>query len=103
MCVTPNRTSGPHDISSYFDDVATGFHLKEYTFAELRALLRGAGFAKVTPYLGAGRMHLYYPGFLVLAWERVLGALPAAQRRRLASSLPSRLVLGLSVIARKSR
>ena len=103
LCVTPNRISGPHDISSYFDDVATGFHLQEYTFAELRALLRRAGFSKVTPYLAVGRLHLFYPGVVVLGWERLLGALPASLRRRVASSLPSRLLLGLSVVARKSR
>ena len=102
LCVTPNRVSGPHDISSYFDDVATGFHLKEYTFAELRTLMRAAGFAKVTPYLGAGRVHLFYPGFLVQAWEGVLRGLPASVRRWIAPSLPSHLLLGLSVIARKS-
>ena len=31
ICLTPNRVNGPHDISQYFDSVATGFHLKEYT------------------------------------------------------------------------
>src|SRR6185503_12322595 len=30
ICITPNRLSGPHDVSQYFEDVATGFHLKEY-------------------------------------------------------------------------
>jgi hypothetical protein len=30
-CVTPNRISGPHDISVYFDTVAQGLHLKEYS------------------------------------------------------------------------
>src|SRR5262249_3741963 len=31
ICVAPNRINGPHDISRYFDKVATCFHLKEYT------------------------------------------------------------------------
>jgi SAM-dependent methyltransferase len=103
LCVTPNRVSGPHDISKYFDDVATGFHLKEYTFAELGALLRAAGFATVTPYLGARGVHLFYPGFVVRACERGLGALPPLLRRRIAPSLPARIVLGLRVVARKPR
>ncbi|MGH8577478.1 MAG: class I SAM-dependent methyltransferase, partial [Gammaproteobacteria bacterium] len=34
LCVTPNRLNGPHDISKYFDDEATGLHIKEYTNAE---------------------------------------------------------------------
>ena len=35
ICITPNRLSGPHDISKYFDTMASGFHLKEYTVSEL--------------------------------------------------------------------
>ena len=39
ICVTPNRLKGPHDVSKYFDTVATGFHLKEYTVSELKAAI----------------------------------------------------------------
>ena len=35
LCITPNRLSGPQDVSRDFDMVATGFHLKEYTISEL--------------------------------------------------------------------
>ena len=31
-CRTPNRVTGPHDISCFFDQVATGFHLLEYDY-----------------------------------------------------------------------
>lgn len=103
LCLTPNRISGPHDISMYFDDVATGFHLKEYSYGELHAIMRGAGFAEVTPYLGMGGAHLFYPAFLVRAGERILGALPVVLRRRIAPSLLPRLLLGLRVVARKPR
>lgn len=44
---TPNRLSGPHDVSKYFDDVATGFHLKEWTYRELANGLKKAGFRKL--------------------------------------------------------
>jgi hypothetical protein len=47
LVVTPNRLSGPHDISRAFDDVARGFHLKEYTYGELSRALRQAGFRRV--------------------------------------------------------
>jgi SAM-dependent methyltransferase len=45
VCVAPNRINGPHDISQYFDEVATGFHLKEYTNADSARCfgLRGSG------------------------------------------------------------
>ena len=44
VCITPNKLSGPHDISKYFDDVATGFHLKEYTTRELIRLQKKSDF-----------------------------------------------------------
>ena len=47
ICCTPNRLSGPADVSQGFDDVATGFHLKEYLATELFELFRRAGFSKV--------------------------------------------------------
>jgi SAM-dependent methyltransferase len=48
LCGTPNRLNGPHDISRMLDPVATGFHLKEYSFDEVRELLEHGGFATVT-------------------------------------------------------
>jgi SAM-dependent methyltransferase len=50
ICVTPNRLTGPHDISRHFDPVATCLHLKEYTNTELMALLRRVGFRKADQY-----------------------------------------------------
>jgi SAM-dependent methyltransferase len=44
---TPHRLYGPHDISKYFDDIATGFHLREYTINELTNLLHASGFGSV--------------------------------------------------------
>ncbi len=50
--VTPNRLNGPHGISKYFDDEATGLHIKEYTNAELQALFLAAGFFDCCAYAG---------------------------------------------------
>lgn len=47
VCITPNRLTGPHDISKFFDRVATGFHLKEYTVSEVHELFRRVGFSKI--------------------------------------------------------
>jgi SAM-dependent methyltransferase len=59
---TPSRLDGPHDVSRYFDDVATGFHLKEWTYGELVDILRQAGFKKmrtmIVPYGLARRSSL---------------------------------------------
>lgn len=61
LCVTPNRLNGPHDISKYFDTVAAGFHLKEYTVAELSKLFKKVGFSKVLMYWGAEANTSKYP------------------------------------------
>ena len=52
VCITPHRYSGPHDISRFFDAEARGFHLKEYSYRELRELFRAAGFAATSPWAG---------------------------------------------------
>jgi SAM-dependent methyltransferase len=56
ICLTPNRLTGPHDISRQFDDVATGFHLREYTIAELRKVFLDVGFRRTSIIIG-GRGH----------------------------------------------
>jgi len=44
ICITPNRLTGPHDISAAFDDRPRGFHLREYSYRELRSMFADAGF-----------------------------------------------------------
>lgn len=80
VLVTPHRLYGPHDVSKYFvDGEAAGLHLKEYSYAELAALLRGAGFATV----GA----LSQRGVPRPVWPRIL-----AERAGARSALLRRMV-----------
>jgi len=44
---TPNRRTGPQDISRGFTRVAEGLHLKEWTIWELIQLFQEAGFVKI--------------------------------------------------------
>ena len=44
---TPSRITGPWDISRGFTEIASGFHLREYTNAEMGTMLRDAGFRRV--------------------------------------------------------
>jgi SAM-dependent methyltransferase len=81
VCVTPNRLSGPHDISMYFDREATGFHLKEYTVSELADLFRSIGFDKVLVYAGGRNKLVALPPAPVKAVESMVGILPWAARR----------------------
>ena len=98
LCLTPHRFSGPHDISRYFDPTATGFHLHEYTIAELRSLFRAAGFSRTRTYVGVGRWLLPVPCACLLALERTLAALPPHLRRSLARRAPVRQLLGITLL-----
>jgi hypothetical protein len=99
FCVTPNRMSGPHDISQHFDREATGFHLHEYRLAELVALCRNAGFASFRAYVGKDGRYLRVPLAVVAAAEGSASVLP----RRAGRLAPFRIVLGLRLLAVKAR
>lgn len=101
VCVTPSRLNGPHDISRYFDDVATGFHMREYTNEELIALFRRAGFSRAYPLLGvSGRFYRLPPAPLV-ALERAIARVPGRARKRAALVPPFHRLLGVCVAAVK--
>ncbi|RTR05338.1 class I SAM-dependent methyltransferase [Halomonas nitroreducens] len=101
VCITPNRLSGPHDVSKYFDDVATGLHLKEYTTIELQRLFRQVGFSRVTVYIGARGRYLRCPLSLVGACERLLEGLPHAWRKALVRGGAVGAVLGIRLVGTK--
>lgn len=101
VCVTPNRLSGPHDISCYFDDVATGFHLKEYTVTELSDLFLAVGFGKISFYAGGKGVYIRFPLFLVRTFEKVLARVSPVLRKKIARTFVVRAVLGVTLVAQK--
>jgi SAM-dependent methyltransferase len=103
ICITPNRLTGPHDISMYFDDVASGFHLREYTATELATLMRTAGFDRVEAWTTRKGMSLHLPWLIVRATETLLGMVPRKLRRKIGEMLPARIVLSCYVVGVKSR
>ncbi|MGH8478784.1 MAG: class I SAM-dependent methyltransferase [Gammaproteobacteria bacterium] len=100
LCVTPNRLNGPHDISKYFDDEATGLHIKEYTNAELKALFLEAGFSDCCAYAGAEGRYLKLPVSLPVAIETILQRLPISIRKSIARRFPFTALLGIRMAAR---
>jgi SAM-dependent methyltransferase len=102
LCITPNSLYGPSDISAYFDDVARGFHLREYTLREVRAIFAEAGFPRTHVYVGARGWFVRCPRVLVEGLEAVLGRLPPRLRRRIADTQVLRAMLGLRVAAIKA-
>ena len=101
ICVTPNRLTGPHDISRYFDTVATGFHLKEYTFAELIAMFRQVGFRTVHQCFRKGSTCVSVPGPLARYAERTIERLPPGLQKRASTTRLVRGLLEIRLIARK--
>ncbi len=83
VCVTPNRLTGPHDVSRHFGDTPRGFHLHEYTIRELRSLFLEAGFGdvRVAVALG-GEIIAVVPCRSYALAEAALTRLPRAIRRR---------------------
>ncbi|MDD3627696.1 MAG: class I SAM-dependent methyltransferase [bacterium] len=101
ICITPNRLSGPHDISMYFDEVAKGFHLKEYSFSELLELMKKAGFKKFKGYWGARGKYIRVPIFKIKLFEKFLMLFKIKLRRKIANFLPIKLLLGITIVAIK--
>lgn len=104
ICITPNRLSGPHDISKYFDEVATGFHLKEYTVTELYKLFRQVGFSKVSWFKSKESMHIEIPLLpstvaLIKSAEEILRFFPHSFRRKIAKT--PMLFRGMTIVGTK--
>lgn len=101
LCRTPNKLSGPHDISRYFDDTATGFHLREYTITELVALFRQSGFKRFRLIIGAHGFFLRTSCIPGIWLEKILSSLPRRWQRPIARFAPLRLILGIKLLACK--
>jgi 2-polyprenyl-3-methyl-5-hydroxy-6-metoxy-1,4-benzoquinol methylase len=100
--VTPNRLTGPGDATTLqlpWGTPAIGLHLKEYTLAELSALLRRSGFARVECRLfttGRGRSATKPRSIYTrvkLALEPVLATIPVGPRKRIMAILDYSLTI----------
>lgn len=94
---TPNRLSGPHDISEYFCDTPEGFHLKEWTYTEIRPVLQEAGFGKISARLTFKGRVFRLPYFIFTFMEKLLSVFP----RRITKALFNLLPNNISVVAQK--
>jgi SAM-dependent methyltransferase len=81
---TPHRFSGPHDVSRYVSDEARGFHLKEWTFGELRGELIDAGFAGVHVASTSAVRRWVLSVAVLQVVETVMNRIPRRLRRPLA-------------------
>ena len=104
---TPSVLTGPWDISRGFTDIASGFHLREYTNGEMGAMLRDAGFrrvrgpavpARVLAHLGANNRYAYLPVRIKSWLESALGVAPPRVRPTLAGPM---LVRDVTLVAER--
>ncbi len=98
ICLTPNYLNGPHDVSSYFDQEPTGFHLKEYTTTELATLFRTVGFRKIGVMLSLKVRVVVVPAGFIRPLEFVLSKLPFRLRNAIGNRQPVEQLLGLRLI-----
>jgi SAM-dependent methyltransferase len=84
---SPHRFSGPHDVSVHFGETLDCFHFQEWTYRDMRKLLKRHGFSR-TAIHRKGR--LFRNPLVNLAHdcvEAIVGALPRPLRRSLSNRL----------------
>lgn len=101
FCVTPNRLSGPHDVSRGFDPVATGLHLKEYTVGELDGIFKKTGFSRTRIYVPFYGFHVFLPAFPFKIGERLIELLPPRARKLLTFNRAVKFLLGIKIVGKK--
>lgn len=101
LCSTPSRWSGPHDVSQFYEEVSTGFHLKEFSYNELSKLFKKAGFKgiKAVIYIKGKVMLLPLPPLVIL--ESMISLMPYRLRKRLAKITVVERLLGIMLIGVK--
>ena len=101
ICITPNKVNGPWDISYYYDEFATAFHLKEYTNEELVALFKSIGFKTSKLYVGARGFYMRFPICITIWLEKLLMRFSVNLRAKIGRSLLFRSLLGVKLVAIK--
>ncbi|CAN5491159.1 hypothetical protein BH10ACI3_BH10ACI3_04480 [soil metagenome] len=101
FCITPNRMSGPHDVSRTFDTVATGLHLHEYTVTELDKIFKEAGFSRTKILFRFSHVTMHLPVFPYKVIESLLGGIPGSARKLLTFNRAVRFLLGVKLLATK--
>jgi SAM-dependent methyltransferase len=74
--LTPHALSGPYDISEYFCDEPECFHLKEWTYTEIKALLKNLKYTDFQTHWFAKSIDLKLPYSYFALCERTLSVFP---------------------------
>ncbi len=84
---TPHRYSGPHDISRYFGTELACFHFQEWTYGDMRRLLKKHGFRSSSVYRLGKPISSLIANWANDAAEILVSVLPAGIRQRVAERL----------------
>lgn len=87
IIVTPHAATGPWDVSRFFSDEPEGFHLKEWTYSELKVYLTRAGYVRVKALYKKKRLVVSVPMGVYESVERMLSSLPRSIQRIVARYL----------------
>lgn len=102
VVITPHRLTGPHDISRDFTKDAEGFHLKEYTYKEMKSVLSAAGFKKIKGYVGYSKMGYFsVPISLLIFSEKVYNVFPRGLKKKMRGNSLIFNLFGMKIIAEK--
>ncbi|MBK8805293.1 MAG: class I SAM-dependent methyltransferase [Bacteroidales bacterium] len=81
ICITPNKLTGPHDISRFFTNKNVGFHLKEYSAYNLHSLFRKSNFNKIKFYSMILGKYYKIPSCMLFSFEFLARIIPLNMRR----------------------
>ena len=101
VCCTPNRLTGPHDISVYFTEYPTGFHMHEYDHRSLSRLFQAVGFRRVTARLTLKGIQMNLPVTLLAMIEGGIERMPQMLRSALVLQRVVVSLLGLTLVGVK--
>lgn len=101
ICSTPNRLTGPHDISVYFQYEPGGFHMREYDHGMLAAMFREVGFRLIKAHASLKGWRIHLPVAVARLGEYLFSTMPHALRTRLMKVTPLRNLAGIVLIGRK--
>lgn len=81
---TPHAFNGPSDVSQFFSDISEGFHLKEWTYCELKHMLADFEFMRIHSYWHVNNFKIKVPLFYFELFENILTRFPKKYLRVLA-------------------
>lgn len=95
ILTTPERWTGPHDVSRWFATTPQGFHLREWSYRDLVDTTRDIGFEAVATWWTARGRWVRLPVATTLATEAVVSRMNLGLRRSVGHRLLPLVVLGL--------